>query len=258
MGRVSVEKFSLSAVKAFAFTDVGQQRKDNQDSYGIIERDNFRFYMVADGMGGINGGGVASHTAVIEITNVLGQHNKLSALVMSEAIISAHERIKVLAESRKELEGMGTTMSGIGFGDKSTLICNVGDSRVYRKRGALFSQLTQDHTYGAELVMNGAFPRGQAFSGPMASMLTRALGVGDSVKPDIQFLHQSPEFGDRYLICSDGVHGMMSQDKIESLMFAGADTRTLTMNLVTEANRMGGMDNITVIVVDILSVGSTC
>lgn len=250
MNIVPVQKFSLRSVRAVALSDRGKQRKDNQDSYGIVERDCFRFYMVADGMGGARAGGVASDIAVTEITNVLTQRKVLIPGIIVEAIQKSNEAIFAEAAKRPEYAGMGTTISGIGFSDSTTLVCNVGDSRVYRKRGPTLSRLTQDHTFVAELLKNGHSPHDVANS-PMAHVLTKALGVEDQVEPDVQLSYEPPEIGDRYLVCSDGVHGMIGDKTINELM-GGGDVQNIAQEIINQSNGHGGLDNITAIVIEIL------
>jgi serine/threonine protein phosphatase PrpC len=250
MNIVSVQKFCLRSVKAVALSDRGKQRKDNQDSYGIVERDCFRFYMVADGMGGARAGGVASDIAVAEITNVLTMRKVLTPGIIIEAIQKSNESIFEVAYKRPECSGMGTTISGIGFSDSTTLVCNVGDSRVYRKRGLTLSRLTQDHTFVAEMVKNGHSPN-DVMNSPMAHVLTRALGVEEYVEPDVQLIYEAPEIGDRYLVCSDGVHGMIGDKTINELMGRG-DVENVAQGIINESLAHGGLDNITAIVIEIL------
>lgn len=249
MNIVPVQKFTLRLVRAVALSDRGKQRKDNQDSYGIVERDCFRFYMVADGMGGARAGGVASDISVTEITNVLSARNVLIPSIVVEAIQKSNETIFVQASKRSECAGMGTTISGIGFTESTTLVCNVGDSRVYRKRGPTLSRLTQDHTFVAELVRNGHSPS-DVVNSPMAHVLTKALGVEERVEPDVQLSYEPPEIGDRYLVCSDGVHGMIGDKTINELM-GGSDVQSIAQEIINQSNAQGGLDNITAIVIEI-------
>ena len=248
---VPVQKFCLRSVKAVALSDRGKQRKDNQDSYGIVERDRFRLYMVADGMGGARAGGVASDIAVTEITNVRTNRNVLIPGIVVEAVQKGNESIFEVAAKRKECAGMGTTISGIGFSDSSTLVCNVGDSRVYRKRGLTLSRLTQDHTFVAEMVKSGHSST-DVMNSPMAHVLTRALGVEEHVEPDVQLSYEAPEIGDKYLVCSDGVHGMIGDKTINDIMGRG-DVQKVAQEIINEANAQGGLDNITAIVIEILA-----
>jgi len=250
MNIVSLPQFCLRSVKAVALSDRGKQRKDNQDSYGIIECERFRFYMVADGMGGARAGGVASDIAVTEITNVLTSKNRLIPSIVVQAIQKANESIYRIASTRSDCSGMGTTISGIGFSDSTTLVCNLGDSRVYRKRGPTLSLLTQDHTFVAELVKNGHSPS-DVQNSLMGHVLTKALGVDKTVEPDVQLSYEAPEIGDKYLVCSDGVHGMIGDKKIGALM-GDKDVQAVAHGILNEANLMGGVDNITVVVIEIL------
>lgn len=236
----------LRTVKCVAKTDRGRRRTDNQDSYGILERSNFRFYMVADGMGGARAGGVASDIAVSVVTHELSLAGMLSVESIRNAVQRANSEIYRVSSERPECRGMGTTICGIGFTDNSVFICNVGDSRLYRLRSGLLTCLTQDHTVAAELVKSGAMSIEVSESSPVAHILTRSLGIEPSVDVDVLELESYPEELDRFLLCSDGLHGMVSEAEIavilrENTVFDAAEA------LTSAANAAGGADNITVL-----------
>lgn len=243
---VGIGERRLRTVKCVAKTDRGRRRTDNQDSYGILERSNFRFYMVADGMGGARAGGVASDIAVSVVTHELSLAGMLSVESIRSAVQRANAEIYRVSSEKPECRGMGTTICGIGFTDDAVFICNVGDSRLYRLRNGFLSCLTQDHTVAAELVKSGAMSIEESESSPVAHILTRSLGIEPTVEVDVLEMDSYPEELDRFLLCSDGLHGMVSEAAIavilrENTVFDAAEA------LTAAANEAGGADNITVL-----------
>lgn len=230
-------------------TDVGSKRKRNEDSVLVESRKSL--FVVADGMGGYGGGDLASQTAVSTIEEAFESGTFAGAEVdvpagapplareLAEAVGLANARILEKSKTSAKLTGMGTTIVGARFATRKqrVYIAHVGDSRCYRLRGRSFRAMTQDHTlaaYGVE--------------GPMAGHLRRAVGVKEKVKVDLHV--DKPLPGDIYLLCSDGLTKMVSEDKIREVIDAhGDDVQGAVKELIDAANAAGGRDNTSVILV---------
>jgi serine/threonine protein phosphatase PrpC len=229
-------------------TSVGRVRRVNEDSYLAVPP----IYAVADGMGGHGSGDVASRLAV----EVLARAVMLRPL-FSEAVEHA------LAEANQAIlehhgpNRMGTTITGLAgletMGGDRLLVFNVGDSRVYRLAGDRIEQLTVDHSEVQELVIAGVLTREQARTHPRRNVVTRALGGGCTLQADQWLLPAT--VGDRFLICSDGLFGELLDEVIAPLL-AAPNPRQAAEALVAAANDAGGRDNVTALVVDIVSGGA--
>lgn len=232
-------------LSAGAETDPGRKRQRNEDYFAIIE--DPPLYLVADGMGGHAGGALASAMAVETIVATFargafdddlyeGLPRRGRELV--QAIQLANRRIYDKATARPELEGMGTTAICARFSPRKErlYIGHVGDSRCYRVRDGEIHQLTADHNVAAH-----------GFTGPMASHLTRAVGIAPSVVVDLMI--GKPKSGDRYVLCSDGLSKMVDDDTIKEAIVAHDDPKDAVARLVALANEAGGRDNTTVIAV---------
>jgi protein phosphatase len=226
-----------------AATSVGRVRRVNEDSYLALPP----LYAVADGMGGHGAGDVASALAIEVLTAHAGP-GPLSA----EAVLAALGDANRAIIERDEADGMGTTITGLAVvetaGGNRLMVFNVGDSRVYRLAGGRFDQVTVDHSEVQELVLAGVLTREQARIHPRRNIVTRALGGDPALLADHWLLPAVS--GDRYLLCSDGLHGELPDEAIAELLAAG-DPQQAAAALVTAANDAGGHDNTTVIVVDI-------
>ncbi|MCB0332521.1 MAG: Stp1/IreP family PP2C-type Ser/Thr phosphatase [Bdellovibrionales bacterium] len=231
-------------------TDIGMRREENQDSFGVLQHDRCHFYVVADGMGGVKGGAVASKLAIEVFTQRLQDIEIPTPEILAEVLREANRQIFDRGNTEPSLAGMGTTFVGIAFFDQKMILMNVGDSRVYRVRGGQIAQLTQDHTLIHELIMSGAISPEQAEDHPVAHMLTRSLGPTPAVEPDCWISPDGPARGDRYLICSDGLYNLVSSDEIASLL-AENSLEEAVQKSIALANERGGTDNITVITVEV-------
>ena len=238
-----------------ARTDVGLSRSGNEDNYVMIpERGIFG---VADGMGGHAAGEIASEMAVQFIARDLGSFKGLStddaAARMTRAIKAANAAIfeRTLAEHDKR--GMGTTCTGLVLhGHNRYLIGQVGDSRAYLLREERFHQLTKDHSYVQEQVDAGYLTPEQARTHPYANVITRCVGASGDVMPDIFSGTVRP--GDVFLLASDGLTGMVEDDGLEAILKAQGAPERWVDKMVAEANRRGGLDNITCIIAHVDSV----
>jgi PPM family protein phosphatase len=232
-------------------TDRGVTRRRNEDSY-LVEP-NLGLYVIADGMGGYAGGEVASRLAVDEVRTALrGQHSSSGPSDRprrGRELIAAIERANsvVWRESRKDkaFEGMGTTLLVMWFSLRKprVYVGHVGDSRCYRLRNAELKLLTTDHTLAARGV-----------KGPLANNIRRAVGVAKTVKVDLIVDRPGPD--DTYLLCSDGLNKMVSDDEIRDLLSKEIDLDRAVASLILAANASGGRDNVSVIVVRVRAVST--
>ncbi len=236
-------------------TDIGLRREENQDSLGIIDSNNFRLFTVADGMGGVKGGAVASGIAVSALKEKIGNLSLVDQSTIVDAVKTANTRIFQEASSKPAFTGMGTTCVGIAFVGKKLLVFNVGDSRAYRLRKGRIVQLTQDHTLVMELLRSGTITQDQAKNHPVSHMLTRSLGPSPDVEVDCWYAPEDPEQGDKYILCSDGLYNLVGSEDIQKVL----ESKTIdesVKSLVDLANERGGTDNITVIVVEVGALSS--
>jgi len=232
-------------------SDVGLQRQVNEDSFGRCQPsdpavlDRGFLYVVADGMGGHAAGDVASQMAV-EI--VLDEYYTIPdwqdpAQGLRLAIERANEAIHLRANEDPDLREMGTTIVAAVIGGNDLTLANVGDSRGYLLRGGRLQQLTRDHSWVAKAVEDGVLTREQAREHPDRNIIYRSLGAGPTV--EVQVTTLSLAFGDRLLLCTDGLTDGLSDAEIAELA-AEADLETAADSLISAANNRGGADNITV------------
>jgi protein phosphatase len=199
---------------------------------------------VADGMGGHVAGNIASSVALAAATEA-GPDADIST---TQRVLAGNEAILARVEDEPDLAGMGTTMTLGRILDTATLeLSHVGDSRCYLLRGDELRQLTTDHTVVAELVALGHLKAEDAATHPQRHLVTRTLGLGPVVVDDITM---DLEEGDRLLFCSDGLTTMVGDDDIQRLLAAGDDAEATAWHLIEAANTAGGVDNITVAIVD--------
>lgn len=233
-----------------AKTDIGLRREENQDSYGTVENDHFQFFFVADGMGGVKGGAIASQLAV----SILSELFKHRTSIDTDALIQATLRVNTAIFERGAMEpglaGMGTTLVGICVYQDRLFILNVGDSRAYRMRNGEIAQLTDDHTLVNELLRSGAISEDQVENHPVSHMLTRSLGPTPTIEVDCWIEKTGFQAGDRYLLCSDGLYNLVSSAEMLEIV-TELPVHEATNRLVNLANERGGTDNITVIVVEV-------
>lgn len=240
-------------IKAYAKTDKGKVREMNQDYYYIsTSLDEVQLYILADGMGGYNGGEIASGLAVQTAKNYIENNFKeiekdkdsiiqLLGSSMEYANMVVYEKSK----ENPELQGMGTTLEICLIYNNKVYIGHIGDSRIYRIRKEFIRKLTQDHSYVQKLVKEGTITKEQALHHPQKNMLMKALGCNAFVEPDVMvkgFLKD-----DILIMCSDGLSNLVTQDIIYEE--ASKNIEQAPKELVRLANDKGGYDNITVIVI---------
>ncbi|MCO6430388.1 MAG: Stp1/IreP family PP2C-type Ser/Thr phosphatase [Deltaproteobacteria bacterium] len=243
-------KDSLESVRYTAGTDIGMRREENQDSFGIIKSDLFRLFIVADGMGGVKGGATASGMAVNIIEEMLKDREELTDAALVEAIGVANRMIFEKGSHDSALNGMGTTLVALAFIGSKLIIANVGDSRAYRIRGDRIKRLTEDHTLVMELVRSGTISLEQAGNHPVSHMLTRSLGPTPEVEVDCFESLDSPQKGDRYLLCSDGLYNLVTEPEMFEILNGHPMDEAIEV-LIDLANQRGGTDNITIILVEL-------
>lgn len=226
-----------------AATDVGQVRDHNEDGY--LFDDNLGLIAVADGMGGHRGGEVASATALEALHTALSGSSGIR-----EAIGVANDTVFERSTTDEGLRGMGTTLTAGIFDRLGTLtVGHVGDSRAYLLRDNELVRITTDHSLVEELVAAGELTEEEAERDPRRSMITRALGLEPGVEVDLYPVEL--EAGDRVLLCSDGLTTMLHEAEIAALLDGEGDPDQAARALVVAANAAGGVDNITVLVVDV-------
>ena len=224
-------------------TDIGCLRDHNEDSLVVAPP----LFAVADGMGGHAAGEVASEIAVNVLAERAPAHPDPEAL--GRAVEEANRAIIVAAHEGRGREGMGTTMTAAMLEGERLIIAQVGDSRAYLLHQGKLQQLTRDHSLVAMMVEAGQLTSEEARVHPRRSVITRALGTDPSTKPDLYEI--DVEAGDRLLLCSDGLYGMVEDPAIQAIMTRTADPQRCASQLVNEAIAAGGNDNVTVVVVDI-------
>jgi serine/threonine protein phosphatase PrpC len=248
-------------------SDVGRTRTRNEDSLSLVPERGVA--IVADGMGGHPGGDVASRIAASTAARVLSEElgsetseyddsaTRLSA-AMRRSVLRAHQEIRAEGEREPQLEGMGTTITALAVDPETDVyvLGHVGDSRAYRFRAGELTQLTRDDTWVQERVDAQMLTLEQARRHPFAHLLTQCLGLEDTPSPHIE--HGFVEVGDAYLLCTDGLVGMIEDAQLEEIL-----TRELGENgeptagepalraLLESANEAGGFDNITAVLLTI-------
>ena len=224
-------------------TDVGCVRDHNEDSLVVTPP----LYVVCDGMGGHAAGEVASEIAVNVIAERAPRHPDAEAL--GQAVEEANLAIIRAAREGAGREGMGTTCTAAMLENERLVIAQVGDSRAYLLHKGRLQQITRDHSLMTDLIEAGEITPEEARFHPQRSVITRALGSDPRTVPDLFELNA--ETGDRLLLCSDGLSGMVEDDEIESILARTADPQRCAALLVNEAIANGGYDNVTVVVVDV-------
>jgi protein phosphatase len=246
---------------ASGLTDVGLQRDHNEDSYAVLSE--YDLFIVADGMGGHRAGDIASRLATDSIAEFFRSTSQEDATwpfhfdtSLSEdenrlvtGIRVANRRIFERSIRSRDCAGMGTTVVGALYSRKKNRIFvgHVGDSRAYRVRNFAIQQLTRDHSLINDYLSAMPELTDEQRAELPKNVITRALGMQDSVSVDL--MSDEPQLGDVYLLCSDGLSGMLADEQILAIVLSTLDTDEICKLLVAKANENGGEDNITVLVV---------
>jgi len=236
-----------------AGTDIGRVRKQNEDAY--FADAGAGTFVVADGMGGHAAGEVASRMVKEHFSSRPAEPEEAPTVgeardLLRRTIAGVNQAIVSDSRDNPARSGMGTTATALLLlPEGSYVIGHVGDSRAYVLRDGELSRLTEDHTYVQQLVNRGRLTDEQARLHPRSSLLTRALGTEESVEIDLYDGSFQP--GDRFVIASDGLTGMISEEKLGSVVRLRVEPEEMVGRLIEAANQAGGSDNITVIVVDV-------
>lgn len=241
-------------------TDVGRQRSNNEDAYLYWEpdsEDDFqrkgRLAVIADGMGGYEGGQEASRVAVETVRHVydrdFADDPRQSLLA---ALLAAHDNIQRYAQEHVQFQGMGTTCTALAIVARQLYFAHVGDSRLYLMRGEEISRLTKDHSYVGRLVESGIVRSEDAPSHPQRHILTAALGSGREITPDSGERPVPLQAGDNILLCTDGLWSVLSDSELAGAVRSHSPVQACRA-LVDMALERGGLDNVTALVLRISS-----
>ena len=238
------KKIRDSYIRAAGATHVGLVRQSTQDNFAFREGT----FVLADGMGGHQGGEVAS----FEATSTILESGKINSVAdMVKSVSKANQAILKRAKKEDNLSGMGTTVCVLSeivgtTGKKRIGIANVGDSRIYRLGKSELTQITQDHSLVGDLVRTGELTQEEAARHPQRNILTRALGIEQDLVIDTWELN--PVAGDKYLLCSDGLFNEIDDEKIAQILMEDTELEKIAQNLIDHALEAGGHDNITALV----------
>lgn len=245
--RESLGSFDLAVA---GMTHVGRTRRINQDAFDRFnDREHGEILLVvADGLGGHQGGEIASKMAVGTLGKLVHEMPDAPQDRLREAVQSANRFIYGAATRDRSLKGMGTTVVALMLRDDgSAWVAHVGDSRLYRIRAGRIEALTEDHSVVALMLREGLIQPEEARDHPKKNQIMRALGVGDEVEVDIAPI--GIQAGDSYLLCSDGLYGMLPDEDLRRIAESAPDPETAVAWLIDAANQAGGLDNITALLV---------
>jgi protein phosphatase len=250
----------MNTLRMTGKTDTGMVREHNEDCFLIVPESGIA--ILADGMGGHLAGEVASAMAIDRVTHSLlnafaqrraaksggepGRSFESAALV--EAIKAANAAIHEASMNRPEQAGMGTTIVAATFQNNTLTVAHVGDSRMYRYRAGVLSQVTEDHSMVQELLRRGLMTPEEARNSLNRNLVTRALGIDPLVEVDVR--EQPFEDGDIYLLCSDGLNDVLLDEEIAAILARHPDNlEAATQQLIAEVNARGGPDNVSIVLV---------
>ncbi len=240
-------------MQVFGKSDIGLKRKSNQDCFYYAKvNENTLWAIVCDGMGGVNGGDVASNLAVKSIKDLLNNENweepsgtqSNIKKMLKNALKKANLEIFTNAQDSKDLAGMGTTAVLVAVTEDKIHVAHVGDSRAYLVRQGKIKQLTIDHSMVQEMIDEGEITHEEAKMHPNKNIITRALGISKDVDVDYSMKTKKP--GDSIIICTDGLTNYLDQKEILEY-FKSEKGEALVDGLISAANERGGADNITVV-----------
>lgn len=239
-------------MKAYAVTDIGLVRQNNQD-YAFSQTEAVgmlpNLFIVADGMGGHKAGELASRITAETIVESVSRNTNRSAIqVISNAITDANNRVIELARRSEKYTGMGTTVVVATIIDNFLYVANVGDSRLYVISGKDIEQITRDHSLVEEMVTNGQIARSEARTHKKKNIITRAVGGINPLMAD--YFDVKLEEGDRVLMCTDGLTNMLDDENIRQIVMDGRDIKDAALRLIEEAKNNGGNDNIGIVLIE--------
>jgi len=237
----------------FAHTDKGKIREMNEDFYYISgERTDMQLCVLADGMGGYNGGEIASSLATISAQGyILNNFDKIKKdkeeilKLIKKSMEYANEIVYKRSQREEDLEQMGTTMEICLIYENRAYIGHIGDSRIYRIRKDIMRRLTVDHSYVQKLIKDGTITKDEAYDHPKKNMLMKALGCGEVAEPDV--FVKGFQKDDIIIMCTDGLYNMISEKEIFNIITKNIEAGA--KNLIEKANSLGGYDNISVVII---------
>ncbi len=234
-------------MKIICHTDIGMMRNENQDAvWSTIQNDTFGLAVVCDGMGGAKGGRQASAITIDTIKKLMDAQtlpiNNVH-LFFEQMVEACNLQVYQAAVEQSDLNGMGTTLVVALVDENKVYFANVGDSRGYHVTNGNISQVTKDHSAVQELVDSGHLTERQAKKHPNKNIITRAIGIEETITFDYYEIETSP--GDLIILCSDGLTNYLDENEIQFEAFGG-DFETLPQRMIDLANNRGGSDNITV------------
>jgi serine/threonine protein phosphatase PrpC len=243
-----------TSLNAAVLSEVGRVRQANEDAYALLPEQGL--FIVSDGIGGRQAGEIASRIVVEVLPQMLAQRlfparasqASESTGVLRDTIVELSQQIRRQASSQTELAGMGATLVLACVRGEQALIAHMGDSRAYLYRRRKLRQLTDDHSIIAALLRHGAITREEADGHPAKGRLSRYVGMEGDAYPDVRVIELAR--GDRILLCSDGLTGMVADNNIAKLLGEPSDPELACRALVEAADTAGGRDNITVLVID--------
>ena len=240
------------SLRIAAATDVGLRREHNEDCYAnwvpsdpAETASRGELLIVADGMGGSAAGEVASRTAVDTVIRQFRESHDGPDLALKQAVEAAHRAVHRMGQEKSELAGMGTTCTAISVRGHELRYAHVGDTRAYLVRNGHIRQLTSDHSLVAQLVQQRLMTPEQARLDPRRNVLTRSIGVGESVEVDHGAEPTELTPADTILLCTDGLHGLVSDEELARIA-SQKDLEKACAEFVALARQRGGYDNITV------------
>ncbi len=233
-------------------SDVGCVREENQDSIFVPDvvppEGALALFFLADGMGGRKGGSIASQTAIAMLQQYFASHQDGDLKkALNDGVQQASMAIYEKSEKDTQLRGMGTTIVALAVREDRAVVANVGDSRCYIFRGGRLTQITEDHSLVAQQVRDGVLTPREAKNSPMRNLITKAAGAIPDVEPDLFPVDLLP--GDVLLMCSDGLHGPVDEAQMAKVLASRRPLKDQIQDLLNRANRAGGPDNISVILV---------
>jgi serine/threonine protein phosphatase PrpC len=246
-------------IESYGATDVGLRRKLNEDS--LFFDDEVGLFVVADGMGGHNAGEIASHLAVDTVADFVQRSRaedeiiwpygvdstlSLNANRLLTSVMLANKRVWKEADNNQDYSGMGTTIVAVLVDDSSLSCVSAGDSRAYRLREGVFEQITVDDSWVQAAVDDGVLLAEAAESHPMKNVITKAIGAQENLEVSVE--EHEMEDNDLYIMCSDGLHGMIPEKGLTELVLtSNSSLDGLVHSLIESANRNGGKDNVTAV-----------
>ncbi|HEY2720954.1 MAG TPA: Stp1/IreP family PP2C-type Ser/Thr phosphatase [Chitinophagaceae bacterium] len=256
------KEFNTDSIKSVIVSDLGNIRTNNEDM-GLffriadeqVSREKGCLMMVADGMGGHNAGEVASRMAADIISHEYFKLNGSVEKSLAKAFELANKNIFDKSIANKSMKGMGTTCTTVIIADKTIYFAQVGDSRAYLLKDNKISRITEDQTYVQELVKNGEITVEEAAVHPKRNILTNAMGTKESLRVDTGKFALPFEEKDRLMICSDGLYEYLKDDEIARIL-GGNSLHNAANQMVEEAKKRGGHDNITVVLAEKIPVAN--